>query len=700
MSNVPINPTLHESLLAPSPEFKKEATRSIIAIVAFIAVYFLLFALSLVLVGACFYGGLTLIALKPSFYTLLIGGGIVGCGVMIFFFLIKFLFASTKVDNSDSVEITHAEHPKLVETIYALAEATGTPKPKRIFLSADVNASVFYNSSFWSMFFPIRKNLKIGLGLVNTLNVSELKAVIAHEFGHFSQRSMKVGSWVYQVNKIIYDMLFNNQGYVNSLASIASVHGIIAFFVQLTIQLVKAIQWVLHGMYKVVNKSYFGLSRQMEFHADLVAATVCGSNNIVSALKRSEFADVCLNATLDVCSKAWQEKKMVSDFYAAHRVVVKHLAHLNNMNLENGLPVIIEDGQTAVTPRVNYKDQWASHPTLQERRANLEPYGLVADVEAASAWTLFANEASWKEELTKQFYKSVSPADVNGLLDITSFEQLYTGQIQRFSFPPLFKEFYNNHVVTKFDPEAAVHQPFVMKPFKAVLDEEGILLPKRLQYLEQDIAVLKGIQNKEIVTSSFDFDGKKYSRKDATVILEQLEREKDEMQERLVKLDQLVFRYFYAIAPLPEAEQLKEAYITYYAKREKVNALLVDLNRLMDRLGPVFRGETLTIEGIQEMISDVKENHEPAFKKALNEWLSAGAFDADANLKAVVEKFTLSQYEYFAGNSFFDNELIELNNLVQDSWNGISNYVFSLFKSIAETQAALQEKKQGQAIAG
>jgi len=33
----------------------------------------------------------------------------------------------------------------------------------------------FYNSSFWSMFLPVRKNLEIGLGLVNSINISEFK---------------------------------------------------------------------------------------------------------------------------------------------------------------------------------------------------------------------------------------------------------------------------------------------------------------------------------------------------------------------------------------------------------------------------------------------------------------------------------------------------------------------------------------------
>jgi hypothetical protein len=40
------------------------------------------------------------------------------------------------------------------------------------------------------MFLPVRKKLEIGVGPVNSINASELKAVIAHEFVHFSKRSM------------------------------------------------------------------------------------------------------------------------------------------------------------------------------------------------------------------------------------------------------------------------------------------------------------------------------------------------------------------------------------------------------------------------------------------------------------------------------------------------------------------------------
>ena len=67
------------------------------------------------------------------------------------------------------------------------APKTAAPLPHRVFVSHEVNACVFFNQSFWSLIIPAKKNLLIGLGLVNRLNLTEFKAVLAHEFGHFSQ---------------------------------------------------------------------------------------------------------------------------------------------------------------------------------------------------------------------------------------------------------------------------------------------------------------------------------------------------------------------------------------------------------------------------------------------------------------------------------------------------------------------------------
>ncbi len=142
----------------------------------------------------CGYGGILLIAFLPKFITLMIGIGRIGLGVMVFFFLLKFLFKRNLIDRSNLIEVNARDQPILFEFIRILTKETQTSFPKKVYLSSDVNACVFYNSGFWSMFLPVRKNLQIVLCLVNSLNVSEFKAILAHEFGHFSQKSMKLAA--------------------------------------------------------------------------------------------------------------------------------------------------------------------------------------------------------------------------------------------------------------------------------------------------------------------------------------------------------------------------------------------------------------------------------------------------------------------------------------------------------------------------
>lgn len=183
-----------------SKEFKKQTLRTIFSLVIFAAVYILILVAAVGLTIACVYGGIMMVVLAPRLVTIGLGIGLASLGFFILYFLFKFIFTSNKVDRSHLQRITREEQPDLFLLLDDIVSKVGTTFPKNVYLSSEVNASVFYDSSFWSMFLPIRKNLQIGLGLVNSVTHDELKAILSHEFGHFSQRTMKVGSYVYNVN--------------------------------------------------------------------------------------------------------------------------------------------------------------------------------------------------------------------------------------------------------------------------------------------------------------------------------------------------------------------------------------------------------------------------------------------------------------------------------------------------------------------
>lgn len=685
----------HADTIEVSPEFKKQASKAIASIVAFIVVYLLLMGLSLVLAGACVLAGFWLIVSIPKGITILIGAGLAGFGVMIFVFLVKFLFSQSKTDESDSIEITAADQPRLFEFIHSIAAETGTPTPRKIFISHDVNACVFYNSSFWSMFLPVRKNLKIGLGVVNCLNVSEFQAVIAHEFGHFSQRSMKVGSYTYQVNRIIHDMLFNNNGYGRSLETFSSIHVVFTIFAHITLWIVRGVQWVLRQMYVVVNKSYMALSRQMEFHADLVAATVSGNNNIVSSLQKVEFAGASFNDTLGMCSQLLGENKVVADLYEPHSTVSRQLAQLHRIPLHNGMPLFNEFKLPQPSNRINFKDQWASHPTLEERRAYVESFDLYLAPVEASAWTLFEGAASLKQQLTQKLYDHLPPGEEKTVVSAAEFEELYTRQVAGFAFPEVFKGYFDNRQIEILDKESFT-APITLS-FEELLSPEAVALPKHIEALQADIAALEAIEKKEVDSKTFDFDGHKYHRRDAPTVKVQLQQELEQLRQSLADTDKALFRFFYqqAATTAPEkAARLEDAYTTYFRHRREAEAYVTRLNELAALLHPLYSGQSLQMEDVTRIIASLKEVHEPLLRQDLSAWTSAGAFAGNEALKAKADSFATKDYQYFDGATFMENELKELNTLMSESWTAVCRFLFEEFKNILTSQAALVEQKE------
>ena len=197
----PLN--ISPEITKPSSEFIAGTYKVSFSIVAFIIIYLILFGIAVALAITAGYFGLKLIITFPRIVTIFIGIALCTFGLFIIVFLVKFITSSKKHDISHLSEINKNDEPELFNFIKKVVDEVGSDFPKKIYLSNEVNAYVFYNSSFWSLFFPVKKNLNIGLGLINSINLSEFKAILAHEFGHFSQKSMKLGSYIYYVNSCL-----------------------------------------------------------------------------------------------------------------------------------------------------------------------------------------------------------------------------------------------------------------------------------------------------------------------------------------------------------------------------------------------------------------------------------------------------------------------------------------------------------------
>lgn len=541
-----------DELVKVSDSYRTNVLKVLFSILVFILGYLFVFAISLLLVYYGAYAAIGIIVTKIHWLTILLAGGILMVVVMFFVFLVKFFFKVKKDDDPSTIEITEEEHPKLFEFVAKVCEETKAPFPKKIVLSPRVNASVFYNSSFLSMFFPVRKNLEIGLGLVNSVNISEFKAIVAHEFGHFSQSSTRLGSYVYRFHKIIHNLLYDNDGWESTLHSMSSVHYIISIFGHLTIFMVQSVIRFLLLLFKLINRNYMALSREMEFHADSVAVSVSGNDSIINALYRIEFAQEAYDYTLRcVYNYNTTDVHYPKNFFTLQSRSIDYLARQNNLDLVDGLPIINTDiaRKNLLENRVQYKDIWATHPPISEREKSAKRIPVPSITVAKSPWELFSNPEKLQERLSLKLVElnasnnnTISNDDLIAFMKKTEQER---------EVNPVYLDFYSYATATAFVPQindSDVISQVAKLSFSELFNHDVIQKLKRHNKNLYDVGVLKAIKEGQIEAKYFEFDGKNYKRKEADAMMAILQKDIDISTEWLEQHKKQIANWFYAKA--------------------------------------------------------------------------------------------------------------------------------------------------------
>src|SRR5262249_48213419 len=188
-------------------------------------------------------------------------------GLILFLFLCRGFFRRRRAARSVSVEIFAEDHPRLTSFLRRLCDDVGAPLPHRIFVDYQVNAAAGYADSGLSLG---KKNLYIGLGLVNSLNLTEFKAVLAHEFAHISQKSQAANNYAYVALDVAENMVCGRDfldEWMSRGLSQDSGWQLIAFPLW---GLSEALRHMFVGLFYGLLLFLTAFKRQMEFHADRV----------------------------------------------------------------------------------------------------------------------------------------------------------------------------------------------------------------------------------------------------------------------------------------------------------------------------------------------------------------------------------------------------------------------------------------------
>ena len=673
-----------------SNNFKRMTTKAIISIALFLIVYIFLLFLAIALTILSVIGGFYIIVAKPMIITIGIGIGLASLGFFILAFLFKFLFKKHKIDRVHLTEITEESEPKLFKFINDIVEEVETDFPKKIYLSTEVNASVFYDSSFWSMFFPIKKNLQIGLGLVNSITEQEFKAIMAHEFGHFSQKSMKVGSYVYNVNQVIFNMLYDNESFDKMIQKWANISGYFSIFVIIAVKIIMGIQWVLKKMYDFININYLALSREMEFHADEVAANVAGFVPLKESLLRMDLADHSYNSVINFYENKLSENLKSENIYKEQNFVLNFLAQESELSFKNDLPIVSPlDLNKFNKSKLIIKDQWVSHPSVEERISNLERINIVKEnSNEKSANSLFIRIDELQENLTKKMFSFVENSDKLSIMKIEDFKIEFNNTYEKNTFNKVYNGYYDNKNPNYFDLNDFVK----LSPNQNVemfFNKEKIDMIYDFIALENDKNTLLNIENKVFSLKTFDYDGQKFKAKDTISLLPKIEKEKEILNIKISKNDIEIYSFFYELAKTKGLEiELKSKYDAFF-KNDKEHTLRMELYFNLINATEFFSNET-PFEQIKSNLKSL-EGLEMELKKEIAIILENQLYKSELteSIKENFENYLKENWVYFANNQYIDNELQILFKSINDYGYLISRGYFLIKKDLLNFQSEL-----------
>lgn len=675
-----------------SENFKSNATKAILSIIIFTISYFTISAISIALSILCIIAGIFLIILKPMFITLVLGIGLASIGFFILYFLVKFIFKKYTVDRSHLTEITEIDEPVLFNLIKEIVYEVETEFPKKIYFSNDVNASVFYDSTILSMFLPVRKNLQIGLGLMNSVTVSEFKAILSHEFGHFSQSSMKIGSYVYNVNQIIYNMLFDNSTLNDAMIRWANFSGYFTFFVKIATWIIETIQWLLKKLYEFVNINYLALSREMEFHADEIAANVTGYKPLKDSLLRIDFANYSLNEVFQFYNNKIEENKTSKNIYEDHRIAMQFLAKENDLIIENDLPIItIADINRYNKSKLNIKDQWASHPSTEDRIIALEKTGIIkSNYNQSLAISLLSDSEKTLQIHTKKLFSEVKYTTPVIILNNSFFSDEFKENYLKNKFSSIYNGYYDSKNPFPFEINSTSLTTEMNINFDDLYSKDKIELVYDYISLINDKNILEQINSKAINLKTFDYNGLKYNSDDAFELLLNINDEEKLLKSKITENDINIYNFFLKKAKLKNKEsELINHYNDFFIIDKEYENKIGIFHEVYKNLE--FINVTTPVEII---ISNFKNNitpYENDLKKEIHLLLNHPIMNNQINLSAREQllDYISNDWLYFSNNKYLDENLHKLFSALNIFAELLNTQYFITKKTLLEFQTTL-----------
>ena len=386
----------------------------------------------------------------------------------------------------------------------------------------------------------------VGLGLLRGMNKDEVKAILGHEFGHFSQQTMKVGSISYRLLLIIRDMIEQAQEQQRSAALSQASDSTWEKFFHLASGPISFITGKTIDFYNYVEKKNRSLSRLMEFEADAVACRIVGAKPFISSLCKLTVLSERYNLYENLIASLLSEKQYLEKYWNGYDYVDSIIAKDEQLRLSCDDVLDSEVGDAAhYHSKVRVIDGWNTHPSTEERIENARQFietGKTTDTTDARTIVPMETMDSVGKMRQKFIAENIQKPVVWSQVKEIGFDDFKTWaekQLKERRVPHFLYPFVNKNVVSFSLPSIEELQEPVESPFST---ENREMLLEFGQGVA-DWQTLNQLNSEESGVKHMLYNGNEPS--DCSIAIEQHKAYLEPFNEKIRNLDVQIYKYLW-----------------------------------------------------------------------------------------------------------------------------------------------------------
>ncbi len=295
------------------------------------------------------------------------------------FAILKSLFVR-RIDEDPGTRLDLSQNPGLRDLLNEVAGRIGTRPVDNVYLTPGTEVAVMERGGMLKQLTgKSERCLILGLGVLEGMKLSWLKAVLAHEYGHFSNQDTAGGGFAIAVRRSLMTM-------AESLAA----GGAAAWYNP---------AWLfINGFYRVFLRISQGASRLQEVLADRWAAYAYGAEafeqGLTHVIRQSIKFDFHAQNTLN---EVVEQQKPLANLYA-----YKPQRQPEPPEIEAAVNEAVHEKPTVYDSHPAPADRFLWVNALGAKGTGLKPG------DTAEAWTLFQDAENLQREMTSQIRASLA----------------------------------------------------------------------------------------------------------------------------------------------------------------------------------------------------------------------------------------------------------------------------------------------------